>query len=64
MKLLEMNIKSEIKYLLVLINSLDTTEKNKVNWRHGNKIRIKQRVKCWKFNLISVNCRKIVTNLE
>ena len=31
MKLLEMNIKSEVKYSLVLINSLDTAEKNEVN---------------------------------
>ncbi len=64
MKLLEMNIKSEVKYSLVLINSLDTAEKNEVNWRLGNKIRIKQREKCWKFNLISVNGRKILTSLE
>ena len=31
MKLLEMNIKSKVKYSLVLINSLDTAEKNEVN---------------------------------
>ena len=40
MKLLEMNIKSEMIYSLVMINHrLDTAEK--VKWIHGNKTIIK-----------------------
>ena len=61
MKLLQMeNIKSEVKYCLVLINSrLGTVEKNKKNGRHSNKTRIKQKNA---ENLrVSMNCRKTLT---